>query len=196
MKRRAGVFFALAIALSAGGTEADRVTRLYQRGLAGDKNAVVECIAALESILKSEPGNQLARVYLGSAYTLRSRDLGFGPKKLSTLTKGVSLMDEAVNAAPDNARVRLVRALTSESLPFFLGRHKAARDEFYALVEIVHRDPSRLSGNDQQLLYLNAGLVAKGDGDKQMAAKFWRLGLTKPADPKLTAELNAALAKL
>lgn len=200
MKRCAIVPFALAVGLASAfageRSEKDRVATLYQRGLAGDARAVVECIDGLESILKTEPSNQLARVYLGSAYTLRSRDLGFGREKLNTLKQGLALMDAAVNAAQSNARVRLVRAVTNESMPFFLGRRKIARDELYALTEIVRRDPVKLGAEDRQLLYLNAGLAAKQSGDKETAMKLWRLGLTKPADPKLTAQLNAALAKL
>jgi len=193
------LFLALVIQVSPAGSaqpENERVTALYQRGLAGDAQAVAQCITALESIVKSEPENQVARVYLGSAYTLRSRDLGFGPEKLRTLNKGLALMDEAASAAPANARLRLVRALTNQSLPFFVGRRKAARDELFALAEIIQRAPTKLSANDQQLLYLNAGLAARESGDKATAMRFWRLGLTKPADPKLTAELNAALTKL
>jgi hypothetical protein len=200
MKRCAIVLFALAVGLAlvhAGErSENDRVAALYQRALAGDARAVVDCIAALDSILKTEPGNQLARVYLGSAYTLRSRDLSFGREKLNTLKQGLALMDAAVSAAPSNARVRLIRAVTNESMPFFLGRRTIARDELYALAEIVRRDPTKLDAEDRQLLYLNAGLAAKQSGDKEAAVKLWRLGLTKPADPKLTAELTAALAKL
>ena len=200
MKRCAIVLFALALELSSVRATAapgpDRIAALYQRALAGDVPAVVRCIDALEAVLKSEPENQLARVYLGSAYTLRSRDLGFGREKLDALKQGLALMDSAATAAPANARVRLVRAVTNQSMPFFLGRRKVARDELYALTEIIQRDPTKLTANDQQLLYLNAGLAAKQDGDKETAVKFFRLGLTKPADPKLTAELNAALAKL
>ncbi len=76
---------------------------LYARGLAGNRQAVIECIAKLEEILAAAPDNQLARVYLGSAYTLRSRDLGFGKAKLDALRKGLALMDAAATAAPDNA---------------------------------------------------------------------------------------------
>jgi hypothetical protein len=200
MKRCAIVLFTLALELASACADAgpghNRIAALYQRALAGDVPAVVQCIDALEAVLKSEPQNQLARVYLGSAYTLRSRDLGFGREKLDALKQGLALMDSAASAAPDNARVRLVRAVTNQSIPFFLGRRKIARDELYALTEIVQRDPTKLAANDQQLLYLNAGLAAKQDGDKEMAVKFFRLGLTKPADPKLTAELNAALQKI
>jgi tetratricopeptide (TPR) repeat protein len=200
MKRCAIAFVALIIAIVSLPAEArsehDHIVQLYQRALAGDEWAVGACITALEAILRSEPDNQLARVYLGSTYTLRSRDLTFGPAKLRMLKKGVALMDAAANGARDNARVRLVRALTNESLPFFIGRRKDAQEEFYALAEMIQRDPTKLAESDQQLLYLNAGLAAKKSGDKKRAAEFWRRGLTKRADPKLKAQLNSALAKL
>jgi hypothetical protein len=63
------------------------IMKLYQRGLVGDKQAVTDCITMLEALLKNEPTNQLARVYLGSAYTLRSRDLNLGPEKLLALKR-------------------------------------------------------------------------------------------------------------
>ena len=108
-----------------------------RRGLRGDEQAVVDCISALEAKLAIQPNDQLARVYLGSAWTLRSRDLPIGPGKLSALRKGIALMDEAAAAAPNDADVLLLRAVTNEALPVFLGRRKVARaqlDELLALV--------------------------------------------------------------
>lgn len=199
MNRCAAIWLAVAAACapaySATPKENEQVAQLYERGLAGDSQAVMDCIATLEAILKSEPKNQLARVYLGSAYTMRSRDLGFGPGKLRTLNKGIALMDEARAGAPDDAQVRLVRALTDQSLPFFVGRRKTAQDEFCALAEMVEHDPKRLAPADRQRLLLNAGRVAQERGDVQTATRFWRLGLTNPVDPKLTAQLNTALAQ-
>jgi hypothetical protein len=188
-----------AIAVSparAASDESQQVAALYARALQGDKTAVVDCIATLERILQAEPQNELARVYLGSSYTLRSRDLGIGPEKLRVLNKGIALMDAAVRAAPDNVHVRLVRALTDEALPFFTGRGKKARAEFLALAGLVERNPGQLEARDRQLLYLKAGETAQKAGDKATAAKYFRLGLTNTSDPNLTAQLQAALAKL
>jgi tetratricopeptide (TPR) repeat protein len=170
------------------------ITKLYQRGLVGDKQAVTDCITTLEALLKNEPNNQLARVYLGSAYTLRSRDLSLGPQKLPALKKGIALMDEAVAATPDDAHIRLVRALTNQSLPFFFGKRTAARQDFEELVAIVSKNPEKLAPGDRQLLFLNAGIIAKQGGDKERALDLWRRGLLTPVDPKLTQELNAVLA--
>ena len=94
------------------------------------------------------PNNQLARVYLGSAYTLRSRDLGFGPKKLETLRHGLALMDEAVAAAPNEPKVRLARALTTSSLPAFFGRRGESKKDFELLAKEAERAPERFDQTD------------------------------------------------
>lgn len=172
------------------------VARLYARGLAGDALAVVECIAALENVLATQPGNQLARVYLGSAKTLRSRDLPFGMAKWSTLRRGIALMDEAAAAAPNDAKVLLLRAVTNAAFPAILGRRQLARQALDELVELVEKDPAKLSPADRQLLYLNAGQAAKDAGDSIRARELWKRGAALNGDRKLSAENRTALEEL
>jgi len=138
----------------------------------------------------------LARVYLGSAYTLRSRDLGFGKAKLEALRKGTALMDAAAAAAPQDARVQLARAVTNQALPVFLGRRGAARAQLDELIVQVEKNPEKLSPTNRQLLYLNAGQAARRAGEKARAMELWQRGLTIKADVKLTAEIETALASL
>src|SRR5437762_3000533 len=171
-----------------------RAKMLYALGLAGDPQAVIECITELEKVLAATPNDELARVYLGSAYTLRSRDLGFGRAKLETLRKGIALMDEAAAAAPGDARVQLTRAVTNEALPIFLGRRKIARAQLDELLAMTEKDPAKLKPADQQLLYLNAGEAAKRAGDKARAVELWQRGAALNADEKLTQEIRTALA--
>jgi len=180
-------------ASSASGAEQERIADLYARGLAGDEKAVIDCIAALEARLTTQPDDQLARVYLGSAWTLRSRDLSISPGKLSALRKGIALMDEAAAAAPNDAKVLLLRAVTEEALPVFLGRRKAAREQLNELVALLEKDPLKLSPADQQLLYLNAGEAAQRAGEKGRACALWERGLAIAADAKLKAEIHTAL---
>ena len=121
------------------------IAELYGRGLRGDEQAVVDCISALEAKLAIQPADQLARVYLGSASTLRSRDLPIGPDKLSALRRGISLMDEAAAAAPDNAHVLLLRAVTNEALPVFLGQRRAARAQLDDLLARLEKGSAKLN---------------------------------------------------
>jgi hypothetical protein len=171
------------------------IADLYRRGLRGDEQAVVDCISALEAKLAIQPNDQLARVYLGSAWTLRSRDLPIGPSKLSALRRGVTLMDEAAAAAPNNADVLLLRAVTNEALPVFLGQRKVARAQLDELLARLEKGSAKLKPADQQLLYLNAGEAAQRAGDKKRARALWQRGAALKADAKLTQEITAALTQ-
>ena len=170
------------------------ISALYARGLAGDRAAVTECIAALEKRLAAQPNDQLARVYLGSTYTLLSRDLAIGPAKLSALRKGLALMDEAAAAAPEDANVQLNRAVTNAAMPAFLGRRKVAREQLERLVVQVEKNPAALTPADRQLLYLNAGEAAQRAGDQARAQTLWERGAELEADPRLTKEIASAIA--
>ncbi|MEO5722663.1 MAG: hypothetical protein ABIR71_14530 [Chthoniobacterales bacterium] len=173
--------------------EQQEIQALYRRGLAGDKNAVEQCIEKLEGVLKVQIDNHYARVYLGSAFTLRSRDMSFGPKKLSTLKRGVALMNEAVTAAPDDPKVRLARALTTSALPAILGYRAESRKDFALLAQAADAHPENFDEGEQQLVYYHAGLIAKTQGDATRAAALWKKALAHPADPDLAAKVRAAL---
>jgi hypothetical protein len=145
---------ALALQVSAAPNEQE-IQELYRRGLQGDEQAVVACIAKLEAVLQREPKNNIARVYLGSAYTLRSRDLAFGPKKLQTLRAGLAVMDEAVASAPDEPKVRLARALTTSALPAIFGRRAESKKDFDILAEMAAKHPEKFEAADLQIVRSN-----------------------------------------
>ena len=182
-------------ALSATNSEQREIADLYRRGLAGDAAAVDLCIQKLEAVLKNDPADQLARVYLGSAFTLRSRDLGFGPKKLQALKQGLALMDEAIAAAPTASKVRLARALTTSALPRIFGRAGQSRKDFEQLVQAAEQSPTRFEIGDLQTIFYHAGLAARDAGDKVRAQTLWKQGLRHPADPAIARKLEDELAK-
>jgi hypothetical protein len=175
--------------------EQKEIIELYRRGLAGDATAVEECIAKLEAVLKTQPANQLARVYLGSALTLRSRDLGFGPRKLQALKQGVALMDEAVAAAPNESKVRLARALTTSALPAIFGHGASARADFLLLADAALREPGGFDEGDLQLVFYEAGLAAKKNGEAAKAIEFWTKGRRHPHDARIAQKIDLELAK-
>lgn len=187
----------IAVSLATAAPNESTIALLYARGLAGDKAAVIDCIAALKQVLAQQPNDHLARVYLGSAETLRSRDLSFGLTKWRMLQTGIAEMEKAAAAAPEDARVQLLRAITYESFPAILGRREQARLALEKLVAAVERDPQKLSLRDRQLLYLNAGKAEKISGNRARATILWQRGAALAADPnadpRLGAELRAAL---
>lgn len=172
----------------------DEIRDLYRRALTGAKEAVEPCIAKLKDAVHQQPENHLARVTLGSALTLRSRDMGFGPAKLRTLKEGIALMTAAVDAAPKDAHVRLVRALTLDALPSFLGNKRIARQDFEALTEIASRNSDALTAGELQTLYYNS--AASHAGDAAAYREQITLAAKYPVDPAVAAKVNARLAKL
>lgn len=164
---------------------------LHDRGVEGDAKAVVECIETLQAVLAREPENQLARVYLGSAYTLRSRDLWIGPKKLETLKQGGAFMDQAVAAAPDDPRVRLVRAVNSLKLPRLFGRRKLAIEDFEKLLLNIET----LAPEEQQAVYFFAGTAFEDEGQRKRAIELWEKGLRLSASTETAAKLRALLQR-
>jgi hypothetical protein len=184
---------AFSSAADAGSAEVARVFDLYQRGVRGDHTAVENCISILEEVIHRDAANQLARVYLGSAYTLRSRDLGFGPKKLEALRHGVALMDEAVAAAPDDPKVRLARALTTNALPFFAAPRESSREDFEKLAALAQRSPEGFEPADLQIVFYNAALAAKKSNDTSRATALLELAAAHPVDRDIAAKVNAAL---
>lgn len=192
-----GAMLLLGVAQMPGATaEQKEIAELYRRGLAGDKAAVVQCIAKLEDVLQAQPGNQLARVYLGSAYTLRSRDLGIGLNKLRTLRRGLAIMDEAVAASPNESKVRLVRALTDAELPGFFGRAESSRKDFVRLAATAEAAPEKFEEGDLQIIFFRAGLAAKAQGDRTRAGDLLHKAQAHPADAALAEKIRAELATL
>lgn len=176
-------------------SEEKEIQALYRRGLLGDKAAVTACIEKLETVMRAEPTNQFARVYLGSAYTLRSRDLGFGPKKLAALKRGLALMDEAVAAAPDDPKVRLARALTNSALPALFGRGAESRKDFAILAEKADALSAKFEEGDLQIVYYRAGLAAEDARDHTKAVALWKKASAHPADPGLAQKIEEALKR-
>jgi hypothetical protein len=188
------ISFVCTISVAAAAPAQHEINDLYRRGLAGDKAAVEQCIGILEQTLKAEPTNQLARVYLGSAYTLRSRDLGFGPKKLQVLKQGVAVMNEAVAAAPNDAKVRLARALTTDALPGILGYKSESRRDFAELAAMAQRSPEKFAEGDLQIVYYNAGLAAHANGEHERAVTFLKQAQAHRVDAALAKKVDAQLA--
>lgn len=161
----------------------------HDRGVGGDAEAVLRAIELLQKRLETEPDDQLARVYLGSAYTLRSRDMRMGPGRLEALRTGGRLMDEAVAAAPDDARVRLVRAVNHINLPAIFNRRQSAREDFVYLLGRVGGDECDLNEAERQAVYYFAGLSFRQMGQREQAREAWEQGLT------LNAELSEEIRK-
>ena len=131
--------------------------------LNGDTDQIDAQIKRFEARLKTNPNDQLARVYLGSANALRAKASFWVLTKLKYVKEGQRLMDEAVQKAPTQPRVRLIRAAASYKVPKQFGRRKIAIADFEKLMPIAADGPSNLTDNERQVILYYAWLTFKDD---------------------------------
>jgi hypothetical protein len=160
-----------------------QVQARQEKAVKGDSSETRSLTADLEKWTRQNPDNHLLQAYLGSVYTLDSRDAWPGPGKLTYLKNGGKELDDAVAAAPDNPAVRFVRAIDYYELPWFFGKRQTARDDFATLLKQVDGEsqtPYTLSTETQQAICYYAGksfcqLYPKSDLATKISAELGRL---------------------
>lgn len=129
--------------------------------LLGDTEAIDTAIKRYEAQINGNNNDQLARVYLGSAHALRAKASIWPPTKIKHIRKGQELMDEAVMKAPDNPRVRMIRAIGAYKVPKRFGRRNIAVADFKKLTPIALNESCGLNINERQVILYYAWLTFK-----------------------------------
>lgn len=142
----------------------------FQKGVAGDANAVVEAQSFLELLLKIQPDNAEARSLYGSVLTMRARDAWFPLFKASYVNRGLKQLDQAVKLSPDSIRIRLVRGKTSLALPAMFNRIDTAIEDFEYLKQRREADPTCMDDELYLSVLLNLGraYAIKGEANKAL----------------------------
>jgi hypothetical protein len=170
-----------------------------EKAVNGDTKETKALTADLEKWTKEQPANYLLMAYLGSVYTIDSRDAWPGPGKLTYLKNGGKLMDAAVAAAPDNPAVRFVRAIDYYELPFFFGKGETARDDFKILLQQIDgelKTPYTLNLETQQAIFYYAGLSFKHLAQLPEAKNAWLRGLQLDPNSALAVKIKVELGKM
>jgi hypothetical protein len=176
-----------------------QVEARHEKAVAGDAQETKRLTADLEKWTREQPQNHLLQAYLGSAYTLCSRDAWPGPGKLTYLRNGGQLLDAAVAADPENPAVRFVRAIDYFELPSIFGKRQVARDDFATLVRQVdgeEKTPYTLKVETVQAIYYYAGLSLKQQWQGPQAKVVWERGLKLDPNSTLGLKIQAEVAKL
>jgi hypothetical protein len=176
-----------------------QVQARHDKAVKGDTKETKALTADLEKWTQEQPTNYLLQAYLGSVYTLDSRDAWPGPGKLSYLRKGGKWLDGAVAAAPDNPAVRFIRAIDYYELPFFFGKGKTASDDFQILLKQIDgetKTPYLLNVETQQAIYYYAGLSFKKLSEMPQAKDAWVRGYKLDANSDLGKKIGDELMKM
>lgn len=151
----------------------------HDQGVAGNDDAVDKGFTCLDKVLQIDPSNAMALAYRGSLWTLRARDAWWPFTKMKDVDKGVDEMDKAVDLAPDNVSVRLVRAINSVNLPSMFRRLPIALKDFEHLM-----NDSTFAGFNPHLqaaIYCWAGIAYNNDGQTAKAKELLQKAVS--ADP-------------
>ena len=105
----------------------------------GDRSALRPAIMALRRLRREDPWDAEAAVYLGSAYAIAFHDGWFGPSRIVDVARSVHNLNAALEFAPDNYEVRMVRASVQSSLPRIFGRRGAAIKDAIVLDQMFRR---------------------------------------------------------
>lgn len=182
------------------GTNSDRLYRLadvcHDAGVAGDKKAVERAESYLRELLAHEPTNAPALALLGSVYTMKGRDAFWPNVQLRLVHEGNAFMDQAVQLAPDNVRVRLTRAFNNAHMPDFLGRVEIVRADLAWLWDRAEQSPDLVSAAEHQELALHWGRQLKRLKRLDEARRVWTRGRNLRDSSSLAADIDAELAKL
>jgi hypothetical protein len=176
-----------------------QVEARHEKAVAGDTKETKALTADLEKWVEDQPTNFLLQAYLGSVYTLDSRDAWPGPGKLAYLKNGGKLLDAAVTAAPDNPAVRFVRAIDYYELPTLFGKRPTARADFAILLKQIDGETPTvyvLSIETQQAIYYYAGLSLQQMAQPADARRVWIKGYALDPKSDLAKKIGTELEKV
>ena len=117
--------------------------KLHDDAQNGDIRAIRPAIMALRRLRREDPWQAESAVYLGSAYAIAARDGWFGLSRLVDVARSVHHLNTALDFAPDNFEVRMVRASVQSHMPRIFGRRGAAIKDAVVLDQMFRqiKDP-------------------------------------------------------
>jgi len=151
--------------------------RLYHdRGASGDDTAVEKGLQCFDTALAIDSMNAVALAYRGSLWTMRARDSWWPPSKLNHLRRGGAELDRAVEIAPDNIMVRLLRGINGLGLPAFVGRLPTSLEDFIVLLR--HPAFPEQTRELKAAVYYYAGVAHKRADEYERARELFKRAIS------------------
>ncbi len=185
------------------GGPADRFAAAKQqhfRGVDGDADAAQSADRSLADLLETSPKDPLIRAYAGSTKLLLARDASAPWTKQSYAVEGVKLLNQAVDQAPNDLEIRLVRGMAIGHLPEAFGQSaKSASDITWAGRQAQQRlgdnaplEPELAAAALYQWGRLRAGDSAPSDEVRRL----WRMAVQVAPDSRGGHQAARSLAQL
>ena len=124
---------------------------------------------------------------------MRARDAFWPKTRLDYVRKGMRTMDAAVQLAPEDPDVRLVRAINCFHMPKFMERDEIAKADFAWLWQRVETKPEGLKNDLKQNVALFYGQILKKQKKTKDAIEVWKKGIAFDPESDLAREIRQHL---
>ena len=174
-----------------------RALSLFDAALRADRTAITQAHADLVVVLAERTNDALARVHFGWLLLLEARELPMLEAR-ARAAAGIKEMDAAVDAAPHDPVVRLVRARCDYQLPLVLGREALAEADFKWLLSGLEGEsapPRPLPAEAlRREIYFHAGAFALKRRDAIRAVHLLERAAAVPASSPSEDDVQSMLA--
>ena len=165
----------------------------HDEGARDNAKAVVLAEKYFRRLLALDEKQAMGMALLGSVLTMRARDAFWPKTRLDYVRRGLKTMDAAVKLAPDDAEVRLVRALNNFEMPNFLNRDEIARNDFEWIWEKAQVQPEKYPNDLKQNAALHYGLILQKNKRLEEAKQVWKKGVEIEPSTVLAREIRLHL---
>ncbi|MFM7205021.1 MAG: hypothetical protein ACKO6N_29965 [Myxococcota bacterium] len=152
----------------------------------------------LEKAQKLRPNDPHTLIFLGSTLALQARH-----KETSLLEKkrladqGLAFMDKAVALAPQDYRIRLLRATAGFGAPSFLGRSGLVEEDVAVVRKVLEpTPPANLQGHQKAAGYLLLGRYAESKGELPKARTYWSKAIQNGKGTRYETQAREMLKKI
>lgn len=169
---------------------------VFDEGTAGRREAFAEAEAALDAVLAEVPDQPVALVYRGCLETMKAAEAPL-LEKMAIAKRGFAWMDRAVELAPEDPVVRLVRGVNGTDVPRFLGRRKVAAGDLELVVRWAAEGSVAAAERLERLALFHLARLRLKEGERDAAAEGFRAARAvegaAPTDEQIDAMLAQAL---
>jgi len=148
---------------------------LYQQGVNGDASAVPKALELLERVRAMVPDNHLVKAYYGATLVLTGRDAPQSNTRFRNVLRGLKILDEAVDAAPNDVEIRLLRGFVNRRLPeLYFHRNAMAAEDFVFVAASYEQDNSLLPQDWYWRALYEGGAAYKKLENYAQAQQLWK----------------------
>jgi tetratricopeptide (TPR) repeat protein len=148
----------------------------YDQAAAGETDFIDKGIHCFDQALVLDSTNAVALAYRGSLWTMEARSSWWPPNKMKYLKRGGEELDRAVDLAPDNIMVRLIRGINGIGLPSYADRLQTSLEDF--LLVLKHPDFPNQTRELKAVAFYYGGLALKRADDYEKARDLFQRAIS------------------